>query len=174
MSRSSSKTSAGIPRHHGTPLGDAVPVYTLELSHLRRSAWLGLLGLIQRVTKQEAFCWILYGSSNASTVMRFAKGEPATHVTDLLLALFTYWSLYSASADYSTRFNADGLDHRIFYMLLAISIFVMDVNWTGDILASGNAAARWMHLSCLAGCYLLPPSSMPTRVRGVGKMEFMG
>lgn len=87
--------------------------------------------------------------------MRFAQSEPASHLSDLLLALFTYWSLYSASAEYSTRFNADGLDHRIFYMLLAISIFVMDVNWTGDILASGNAAARCMHLSCLAGCYLL-------------------
>lgn len=153
MSRCSSKNSTG----------STVPLYTLEASHLRRSAR-GLKWEAPRlrdqddsrgVTKQEAFCWILYGSSNASTVMRFARGEPASHLTDLLLALFTYWSLYSASADYSTRFNADGLDHRIFYMLLAISIFVTDVNWTGDILASGNAAARSMHLSCLAGCYLL-------------------
>ena len=143
--------------------GGRIPMYTLEVSHLRRSAR-GLRWEAPRlrdqddsrgVTKQEAFCWILYGSSNASTVMRFARGEPASDLSDLLLALFTYWSLYSASADYSTRFNADGLDHRIFYMLLAISIFVMDVNWTGDILASGNSAARSMHLSCLAGCYLL-------------------
>ncbi|CAK9069262.1 unnamed protein product [Durusdinium trenchii] len=104
------------------------------------------------VTKQEAFCWILFGSSNATTVIRFAHGEP---LLQLLLALFTYWSLYSASADYSTRFNTDGLDHGLFYMLLAICIFVMDVNWTGNILASGNAAARSLHLSFLAGCYLL-------------------
>ena len=30
----------------------------------------------------------------ASTVMRFARGEPASHLTDLLLALFTYWYLW--------------------------------------------------------------------------------
>lgn len=35
--------------------------------------------------------------AQASTVMRFARGEPATHVTDLLLALFTYWQLGSKS-----------------------------------------------------------------------------
>lgn len=26
--------------------------------------------------------------------MRFARGEPASHLTDLLLALFTYWYLW--------------------------------------------------------------------------------
>eukprot|EP00913_Durusdinium_trenchii_P034276 g32073.t1 len=116
--------------------GSSLPTYTLEASNFR-SSLRGLQWEAPRlreqddsrgVTKQEAFCWILFGSSNATTVIRFAHGEP---LLQLLLALFTYWSLYSASADYSTRFNTDGLDHGLFYMLLAICIFVMDVNWTG-------------------------------------------
>ncbi|CAJ1340705.1 unnamed protein product [Effrenium voratum] len=139
------------------PVGQA---YTLDVQHLRRSAraikWevphLRDQDDKRGATKQEAFCWILFGSSNATTVIHFARGEPASA---LVLALFTYWSLYSASAEYSTRFTADGLDHRIFYMLLAISIFGMDLNWTGDVLGNGNRDARVLHLTFLATCYML-------------------
>ncbi|CAE7398513.1 unnamed protein product [Symbiodinium pilosum] len=147
-SRGSSKNSTGSGS------------YSLEVSHLRETArsvrW-DLPRLRNKddsrgVTKQEAFCWILYGSSLATMVIQFAKGETLSH---LVLGLFTYWTLYTASAEYSTRFSADGSDHRLFYILLAVSIFFMDVNWTGDLLASTNADARRLHLSGLAACYIL-------------------
>ncbi|CAE7230148.1 HPGDS [Symbiodinium sp. CCMP2592] len=149
-SRLSSKTSTA----------SGAGAYSLEVSHLRQSArsvkW-DLPRLRDKhdergVTKQEAFCWILYGSSLATIAMHFAKGQTLPR---LLLALFTYWSLYAASAEYSTRFSADGSDHRVFYILLAMSIFFMDVNWTGDVLASGNPDARKLHLNGLAACYML-------------------
>ncbi|CAE7228235.1 unnamed protein product [Symbiodinium natans] len=134
--------------------------YSLEVSHLRQSTrsikWerprLRDKNDSRGVTKQEAFCWILYCPSLATVSMQFAKGQTLSH---LLLDIFTYWAVYAAAAEYSTRFSADGSDHRLFYLLLAASIFFMDVNFTGDVMAPGNFYARRMHLSSLAACYVL-------------------
>ncbi|CAE7566537.1 unnamed protein product [Symbiodinium microadriaticum] len=112
----------------------------LEVLHLRDS-----------VSKQEAFCWIFFGSSMASTIKHFAD---SCMFSSLLLSLFTYWSLYAAAAEYSTRFSADGSDHRLFYMMLAMSIFFMDINFTGDILVQ-DADTRRLYFNALATCYCL-------------------
>jgi len=75
--------------------------------------------------------------------------------SSLILSLSTYWVLYLASADYTTRFSTDGVDHRLFFMAFSVAIFFVDLNWTGDILANGDEKARRMHLTGIAICYLL-------------------
>ena len=46
-------------------------------------------------SRRSGIRWIscFTGTDQASTVMRFARGEPASDLSDLLLALFTYWTL---------------------------------------------------------------------------------
>ena len=52
-----------------------------------------LNGMILQVEDQGSDELVISPALEASTVMRFARGEPASDLSDLLLALFTYWTL---------------------------------------------------------------------------------